>query len=93
MYFWAKKNGVKFHFIEPGKLTQNAFVESFDCKVREHCPDPHRLASIEDARLTTADWKRHYNHVRPHRSIGKRRPAMFAKESANILKFPHDLML
>jgi putative transposase len=82
MYFWAKKAGVKRHFIQPGKPTQNAFVESFNSKMRAYCLDLHWFASIEDARSTIEDWQRHYNHVRPHRSLGKKPPAVFAKEAA-----------
>jgi putative transposase len=47
MYFWAKRAGVKLHFIQPGKPTQNAFVESFNGKLREYCLDLHWFASIE----------------------------------------------
>jgi len=82
MYFWAKQTGVKLHFIQPGKPTQNAFVESFNGKMREYCLDLHWFASIEDARSTIDEWQHHYNHVRPHRSTGKKPPAVFAKEAA-----------
>ena len=82
MYFWAKNAGVKLHFIQPGKPTQNAFVESFNGKMRAYCLDLHWFASIEDARSTIDDWQRHYNNVRPHRSLGKKPPAVFAKEAA-----------
>jgi len=82
MYFWAKQAGVKLHFIQPGKPTQNAFVESFNGKLREYCLDLHWFASIEDARETIDDWQHHFNHVRPHRSTGKKPPAVFAKEAA-----------
>ena len=50
MFFWAKKRGIKLHFIQPGKPTQNAFVESFNGKFREYCLDLNWFASIEDAR-------------------------------------------
>ena len=82
MYFWAKKAGVKLHFIQQGKPTQNAFVESFNGKLREYCLDLHWFASIEDARSILNDWKHHYNFVRPHRSTGKKPPAVFVKEAA-----------
>jgi len=82
MYFWARQTGVKLHFIQPGKPTQNAFVESFNGKMREYCLDLHWFAGIEDARSTIDDWQHHYNHVRPHRSTGKKPPAVFAKEAA-----------
>lgn len=82
MYFWAKRGGVKLHFIQPGKPTQNAFVVSFNGKFRAYCLDLHWFASIDYARSTITDWRTHYNHVRPHRSLGKKPPAVFAKEAA-----------
>jgi putative transposase len=82
LYFWSKRAGAKLHFIQPGKPTQNAFVESFNGKFREYCLDLHWFASIEDARSTIKDWKNHYNHIRPHRSLGKKPPAVFAKDAA-----------
>ena len=41
MFFWAKRTGVRLHFIQPGKPTQNAFAESFNGKFREYCLDLH----------------------------------------------------
>ncbi len=82
MFFWAKRRGVKLHFIQPGKPTQNAFVESFNGKFRDYCLDLHWFASLEDAREEIENWRDHYNHVRPHRSLGKKPPAVFAREAA-----------
>jgi putative transposase len=82
MFFWSKHAGVKLHFIQPGKPTQNAFVESFNGKFREYCLNLHWFASLEDARSTIDAWREHYHHVRPHRSLGKKPPAVFAKEAA-----------
>jgi putative transposase len=50
--------------------------------LREYCLELHWFASIEDGRTTLNDWKHHYNHVRPHRSLGKKPPAVFAQEAA-----------
>jgi putative transposase len=52
MFFWVKERGVKLHFIQPGKPTQNAFVESFNAKFREYCLDLHWFATLADARST-----------------------------------------
>ena len=82
MFFWSKQTGVKLHFIQPGKPTQNAFVESFNGKFREYCLNLNWFASLEDARSTIEQWRQHYNHVRPHRSLGKKPPAVFASEAA-----------
>jgi len=82
MFFWSRRSGVKLHFIQPGKPTQNAFVESFNGKFREYCLNLHWFATLEDARSTIDAWREHYNHVRPHRSLGKKPPAVFAQEAA-----------
>ena len=82
MFFWSKQSGVKLHFIQPGKPTQNAFVESFNGKFREYCLDLNWFVSLEDARTAIEQWRQHYNNVRPHRSLGKKPPAVFAREVA-----------
>ena len=82
MFFWAKRTGVKLHFIQPGKPTQNAFVESFNGKFRDYCLDLNWFISILDARSTIEVWRVHYNEVRPHRSLGRIPPAVFAKSAA-----------
>lgn len=82
MFFWARETGVKLHFIQPGKPTQNAFVESFNGKFRDYCLDLNWFTSIEDARSTIDEWRAHCNHVRPHRSPGRKPPAVFAREVA-----------
>ena len=63
---------MKLHFIQPGKPTQNAFVESLNGKMRVYCLNLHWFTSIEGARSVIDDWQHHYNHVRPHRSLGKK---------------------
>ena len=82
MFFWSKNTGVKLHFIQPGKPTQNAFVESFNGKFRDYCLNLNWFASLEDAKQVIENWRSHYNHVRPHRSLGKKPPAAFAREAA-----------
>lgn len=82
MFFWARRAGVKLQFIQPGKPTQNAFIESFNGKFRDYCLNQNWFASLHDARSTIAYWRTHYNHVRPHRSLGKRPPAVFASQAA-----------
>jgi putative transposase len=81
MFFWSQRTGVKLHFIQPGKPTQNAFVESFNGKFRDYCLNLNWFTSLDDARSTVNDWRDHYNHIRPHRSLGKP-PAVFAEEAA-----------
>lgn len=82
MFFWSQRTKVKLHFIQPGKPTQNAFVESFNGKFRDYCLNLHWFASLTDARSIIENWRHHYNNVRPHRSLGKKPPAVFAMEAA-----------
>ena len=79
---WAYQHGVQLKLIQAGKPTQNAFVESFNGKFREYCLDLNWFASIDDARAIIDTWRKHYNHVRPHRSLGRKPPAVFAEEAA-----------
>lgn len=82
MFFWARETGVKQHFIQPGKPTQNAFVESFNGKFRDQCLNLYWFRDMADARQTIEDWRVHYNEVRPHRSLNGQPPAAFAKQAA-----------
>jgi putative transposase len=82
MFLWSQRVGLKLHFIQPGKPTQNSFVESFNGKFREYCLDLHWFTSLEDAREHIERWRTHHNHVRPHRSIGRQPPAVFAASVA-----------
>lgn len=82
MFFWSQRTGVKLHFIQPGKPTQNAFVESFNGRFRDYCLDQHWFRDLADARQVIDEWRYHYNHERPHSSLGKLPPAVFAKQAA-----------
>ncbi len=81
-FFWAKRAKVKLSFIQPGKPTQNAYVESFNGKFRDCCLDLSWFTGLADARENIDTWRDHCNHVGPHRSPGKNPPAVFAWEVA-----------
>ena len=72
---WAKDNQVTLDYIEPGKPTQNAFIESFNATFRQECLDAHWFTSIADAKEKIEHWRNDYNTERPHRSIGRLTPA------------------
>ena len=78
MSFWSRDNEVKLRFIEPGKPTQNAYVESFNGKFRNNCLNQHWFRSLEEARQIIEPWRYHYNHERPHSSLGYLTPAAFS---------------
>lgn len=82
MFFWSKESGVELGFIQPGKPTQNAFVESLNGKFRNECLNRHWFRSIEEARVEIDRWRHHYNHVRPHSSLNYLPPVVFAQQAA-----------
>ena len=82
MFFWSQKARVKLHFIQPGKPTQNAFVESFNGRFRDGCLNQQWFRDLADARRIIDDWREHYNTTRPHSSLGYTPPAVFEAQVA-----------
>ena len=82
MFFWSQQSGTKLHFIQPGKPMQNAFVESFNGTFRDNCLNEHWFKDLADARRTIDAWRHHYNHIRPHSSLGYVPPEQYAKQAA-----------
>src|SRR5690606_6121777 len=74
---WAYARGVKIDFIQPGKPVQNAFVESFNGTLRDDCLNLHWFLSLNDAKQTIEDWRRDYNEIRPHSSLGGLTPSEY----------------
>ena len=81
---WAYQQGVKLHFIEPGKPVQNAFIESFNGKMRDECLNEHWFMSLREARGTMEAWRRDYNEVRPHSALGNQTPQEFTARGAAL---------
>jgi putative transposase len=77
---WASRNGVRLHFIQPGKPTQNAFIESLNGTLREECLSADWFTDLVDARVKVRRWQREYNEQRTHSKIGRVPPAVFAGE-------------
>ena len=82
MFFWSKEAGTKLHFIQPGKPTQNAFVESFNGKFRDSCLNQYWFRDLDDARHIINGWRKHYNEVWTQSSLGYHPPAVFARQVA-----------
>lgn len=76
--FWAHRHGVTLSFIQPGKPVQNAFIESFNGKLRDECLNESYFTSLQDAQITIEAWRRDYNDTRPHSSLGDLTPAEYA---------------
>jgi len=85
MLRWAHERGVQLRFIAPGKPIQNAFIESFNGKLRNECLNEHSFASIDEARHIIEAWRRDYNETRPHASLGDRTPNEFALAAITLM--------
>src|SRR5579863_5417703 len=71
---------VAWHYIQPGKPVQNAFIESFNSRLRDECLNEHAFLSLAEARLLIDAWRDDYNHIRPHSSLGALTPIEFAEQ-------------
>ena len=71
---------VQWHYIQPGKPIQNAFIESFNSKLRDECLNEHAFLSLAEARALIDEWRDDYNHLRPHSSLGALTPVEFVKQ-------------
>jgi putative transposase len=75
---WASIRGVEIKMIQAGKPTQNAYIESFNGKLRDECLNDHWFISLEHARDIIEGWRQDYNGERPHSSLGQLSPNAFA---------------
>ena len=76
---WAYQNNVRLDFIRPGKPVENAFIESFNGKLRDECLNTNVFFSIEDARRKIEAWRIDYNTCRPHSSVKNMAPAEYTE--------------
>ena len=72
---WLRRVGVKTLFIEPGSPWENGYIESFNGKLRDELLNGEIFDTIAEARVITERWRKHYNTIRPHSSLGYRPPA------------------
>lgn len=82
MLNWAHRNGIALKLIEPGKPNQNAYVESFNGRLRDECLNEHWFVSLAHAKAEIERWRREYNEERPKKSLGGLTPAVYAMQLA-----------
>ena len=83
---WCQETGIAWHYIAPGKPQQNAFIESFNGRLRDELLNETLFTSLAHARAVLANWMVDYNTIRPHSSIGNRPPAVYANLSASVMQ-------
>lgn len=81
---WAYANNVTLDFSRPGKPTDNAFIESYNGRVRAECLNENWFLSLDDARTKVEAWRQDYNNHRPHSSLGNLAPREFAQSRQAI---------
>lgn len=77
MLAWQQATGVDWHYVQPGKPSQNAFIESFNGRLRDEMLNETAFRSLAHARALIAEWRDDYNRSRPHTSLGGLTPAEF----------------
>ena len=80
MLTWAHARGVTLRLIEPGKPTQNAYIESFNGRFRDECLNEHWFTSLAHAQVVIETWRREYNEERPKKGLRGLTPAAHAQE-------------
>jgi len=79
---WLNRLGVKTLFIEPGSPWENGYIESFNGKLRDELINREVFTTLTETKILIEQWRKEYNQVRPHSSLGYRQPA----PEATILK-------
>jgi transposase InsO family protein len=72
---WITAVGAKTAYIAPGSPWENGFIESFNARLRDELLDGEIFYSLREAQVVIENWRRHYNQLRPHASLGYRAPA------------------
>ena len=75
---WAHQNNVQLHFIRPGKPTENAYIESFNGRLRDECLNANIFETIQQAKEIIESWRNDYNNWRPHSGLGNLTPKEYS---------------
>ena len=81
---WLARVGVKTLFIEPGSPWENGCCESFNGRLRDELLAREQFDTLLEAKVLIERWRRHYNTIRPHGSLGHRPPAPEAIQPLSI---------
>ena len=81
--YWCKDNKVQLVFIQPGKPTQNSYVERFNGSVRKELLTAYVFRTISEVQEKVQEWMDDYNEYRPHKALGYKSPRMVLKDELN----------
>lgn len=82
MLTWAHAHNVTLRLIEPGKPNQNAYIESFNGRLRDECLNEHWFLNLAHAQTVIEAWRCDYNEQRPKKALGGLTPAAYARQLA-----------
>lgn len=88
---WSQANEIEFKYIEPGKPTQNAYIERFNRSLREGVLDAYIFGNIDQVREVITNWVSDYNNHRPHEALGNISPIMYRKKNSLTQAIPNVL--
>lgn len=80
---WAHKRGIEIKYIQPGKPIQDAFIESFNSRLRDECLNENVFLDLADAKKKIERWRRYYNEQRPHTSLNMKTPVEYERDLVN----------
>ncbi len=86
MFKWARDSGVDLQFIQPGKPSQNGFIEAFNARVRDECLNENLFSSLREAQDVTERWRISYNNHRPHSALNWATPNEFASLCSGLTR-------
>jgi hypothetical protein len=81
---WLPKLGVETLYIEPGSPWENGYNESFNGRLRDECLNGETFYTLKEAQVILEQWRHHYNHIRPHTSLGYKPPAPLARMNTSM---------
>jgi len=90
---WSQERNIEWHYIAPGKPQQNAFIESFNGRLRDEFLNETLFTTLAQVRVTLIQWKHDYNTQRPHSRLGWLTPSEFATHNAQYKQRPSGAVL
>lgn len=76
---WCNSNHITLQFIQPGKPTQNAYIERKNGSMRRELLNGYLFSSLAEVRWLAEEWRQDYNHQRPHKSLGYKSPVQYTE--------------
>lgn len=90
--FWLAQLGVKTLYIEPGSPWENGYNESFNGRLRDELLNGETFYTLKEAQIIIEQWRHHYNHIRPHSSLGYKPPAPLTRMDKSSSAYASELL-